>query len=104
MVHVNNNNIFVCDETEDSKPQIRTHVIYASNKNVVTLISKFLARSRNIEQTNKHINARNKIKLLLCKRNLCSGKEFLFQIPKKNLVQKTQYQVFDRANKRLKLI
>jgi hypothetical protein len=53
MVHyVNNNNNFVCDETEDSKPQIRMHVNYVSNKNVVTVISKFLARSRNIEQTN----------------------------------------------------
>jgi hypothetical protein len=35
------------------KPQIRKHVIYVSNKNAVTLIIKFLTRSRNIAQTNK---------------------------------------------------
>lgn len=53
--YVNNNNNLVCDETEGSKPQIKTYVIYVS-KNVVTLIIKFLTRSRNIEQTNKYIN------------------------------------------------
>ena len=64
--YVNNNNNFVCDENEESKPQIRTHVIYVSNKNVVTLIVKFLTRSRNIEQINKYINIRNKINLDTC--------------------------------------